>query len=73
MKARHIEGWVILRFVVDASGMVIGPSIAVDTATNPAFIPPAKEAVTRTQFAPATHSGRPVAVCVQQTINFSIS
>lgn len=73
MRGQFISGRVVVHFVVDANGAVVGPSIAVDSASRPEFIPSAIDLLVGTRYRPGAILGKPVPVCVQQTINWQVS
>ena len=71
---RHgIQGWVILRFVIDTAGTAVAASVAVDTTSDPGFGPPTLAMVRGAQFVPGLLRGRAVPVCVSQNINWKTS
>ena len=70
LDAARVEGRVTLSFVIDAEGRVEPDGIQVISATDPGFIPAAREAVLTSRFHPAMKAHRPVRVRVQQVISF---
>lgn len=73
MKAHGIQGWVMLHYVVDASGAPIAASISVDSTSHSGFVPAARETVAGARFRAGALQGRPVPVCVKQRINWVAS
>jgi TonB family protein len=70
---RGIEGAVIVRYAVDSTGSVIGPSIRVTSATDPRFEPAVTTFLQQVQLTPARRDGQPVcALMLNQPFNFSI-
>jgi TonB family protein len=72
LRQAGIEGKVVLEAVVDTTGRVLAQSIAVVTATNPAFIAPARQALLATLFRPAMVGGKPVRMRVRIPYEFAI-
>jgi len=72
MRDQFIEGWVVVHFVVDTTGAVLRASIGVDSASRPDFVESAIDMLASARFRPGQLDGRPVTVCVQQTINWHI-
>ena len=72
LRQAGIQGRVVLEGVVDTSGHVLPPSIAVVRASNPAFVAPARQALLATLFRPALVGGRRVSMRVQIPYDFTI-
>ena len=72
LRQAGIQGKVVLEAVVDTTGRVPAQSIAVVTATNPAFIAPARQALLATLFRPAMVGGKPVRMRVRIPYEFAI-
>lgn len=70
LMASGIEGSVTLSFIIDTEGRVEADGIEVISATQPGFIPAAKEAVTASRFEPARKGRQAVRVRVRQTVTF---
>lgn len=62
------RGSTVVQFVVGKDGSVQSPRVA--QVSHPAFVPPALEALFKTQFAPATAGGEPVASRFTWVYNF---
>jgi len=70
---KGIEGTVIVRYAVDSTGSVIGPSIRVTSATDPRFEPAVTTYLQQVQLAPARRAGQPAcALMLNQPFNFSV-
>lgn len=72
LRQAGVQGRVVLEAVVDTSGRVVPASVAVISATNPAFVAPARQALLATLFRPALVRGRLVALRVQIPYEFTI-
>ena len=72
MRQSGQDGWVMVHYVVNSRGRAVPASIAIDSASNPAFIQPAFELLTGTFYRPAKIGDRPVAVCVKQKLNWVV-
>jgi len=72
LRQAGIQGKVLLEAVVDTTGRVPAQSIVVVTATNPAFIAPARQALLATLFRPAMVGGKPVRMRVRIPYEFAI-
>jgi protein TonB len=72
LRQAGIQGRVVLEAIVDSGGRVVPGSIAVVSATNPAFVAPARQALLATLFRPALVGGRMVAVHVRIPYDFTI-
>lgn len=72
LRQAGIQGRVVLEAIVDSGGRVVPASIAVVSATNPAFVAPARQALLATLFRPALVGGRIVAVHVRIPYDFTI-
>lgn len=70
LQAAGVSGYVILQFIVSQEGKAEPGSFKVIEATNPMFVEPAKEAVSKATFKPGKSAGQPVRQLVQQKINF---
>ena len=69
LRYRHIEGVVMLDFVVDTLGRVQRPRVLM--TPDPAFSQAAVTTVSRWQFRPAMKAGRPVSTHLEEPIVFS--
>lgn len=65
-----VNGTVVIRFVVDTSGIVMDSTITVIEATVEAFGVAARDAIARALFEPAMLGERPVRQLATQKINF---
>ena len=72
LRRQHVEGSVVVQFVVNEEGKPLGGSIRVLKATHLLFAQNVVEAVPRARYLPAEIGGCPVAVVVQQPFNFSL-
>lgn len=70
LRAAHIEGKVLARFVVDTTGRVRMESVIVDASPHPAFSDAVVDALRRARFQPAEYRGRKVAQLVTQPFLF---
>jgi periplasmic protein TonB len=71
MLAAGIAGKVVLQFIIDTEGKAEPGSIKVISATTPAFVEPAKEAVLKATFKPGRSQGKAVRQLVELPISFS--
>jgi TonB family protein len=65
-------GSVTVTYVIDTQGRAIVASIRSVHASDRAFIPPTVQMLEESRFSPAVHGGRVIAVCVRQTVNFTL-
>ncbi len=72
LREAGIEGTVVLRFVIDTTGIVEPSTLVVISTTHRAFEGPAREAALRSRYRPARVRGVRVRVLVQQAISFTI-
>jgi protein TonB len=72
LQSAGIAGRVELQYVVDTTGHAEPNSFKVLKTTHPAFVEPAKEAITKGVFKPAKFKGQPVRQLVQQAISFKV-
>jgi protein TonB len=72
LQSAGIAGRVELQYVVDTTGHAEPASFKVLKTTHPAFVEPAKEAITKGVFKPAKFKGQPVRQLVQQAISFKV-
>ena len=70
LRAAHIEGRVLARFVVDTTGRVIIRTVNVEAADHPAFGAAVIEALRQSRFQPAEFRGRKVPQLVSQPFVF---
>lgn len=70
LRAAHIEGRVMARFVVDTTGRVIMRTVNVEAADHPAFGAAVIEALGQSRFRPAEFRGRKVPQLVSQPFVF---
>ena len=68
-----VEGFVVLRFVIDTAGLVEQRTIEVIQATHDGFIEPAKRIVCQSLYRPGRVRGRPVRVLTQVRLNFTLT
>jgi TonB family protein len=69
---RHVEGSVLVRYVVDAAGRPDSSSLRILYATHPEFADAVRRALPRMRFRPAYVANRPVAQLVEQPFTFRI-
>jgi protein TonB len=72
LQSAGIAGAVDLQYVVDTTGHAEPGSFKVLKTTHPAFVEPAKEAISKGVFKPARFKGQPVRQLVQQRISFKV-
>ncbi len=72
LQSAGIAGRVELQYVVDTTGHAEPGSFKVLKTTHPAFVEPAKEAISKGVFKPARYRGQPVRQLVQQAIAFRV-
>ena len=72
LKQLGISGQVTVTYVIDRQGHMVPPSLRVVHASDAAFVPATAEMLRTSRFSPAVHLGVPVAVCVQQRVNFTV-
>lgn len=70
LKREHIEGLVLVQFVVDATGSVELKSVVVRQATNALFVNEVRAALAERRYTPAELDGRKVRQVVQQRFTF---
>lgn len=70
--ARHVQGSVRVRFVVDTSGSADTASIQILSSSDPAFTASVRAALPRMRFSPARLNGRRVRQLVEQPFRFNI-
>lgn len=73
LRARGVEGVVILDFVVGTDGRVEKGTIQIQSSSNQAFVDSAIAAVRRARFSSALLRGRPVRSPVRQEVRFTLS
>jgi protein TonB len=72
LQSAGIAGRVELQYVVDTTGHAEPASFKVLKTSHPAFVEPAKEAISKGVFKPARFKGQPVRQLVQQAISFKV-
>jgi TonB family protein len=72
LESQHIEGSVVVSYVVDTTGLADSASLRVQTMTHPAFVESIRAALPGMRFHPAELSGRPVRQLVVQEFRFVI-
>lgn len=72
LEARGVEGHVIIRFVVDSTGVVDLTTLLTVEATNAAFDRAVRDALPRMKFRPAMVGDRPVRQLAEQLFKFEI-
>lgn len=72
LQSAGIAGRVELQYVVDTTGHAEPNSFKVLKTTHPAFVEPAKEAISKGVFKPAKFKGQAVRQLVQQAISFKV-
>lgn len=73
LRDHGVTGRVAFTVVIGADGLPDSSSIVVDSATNAAFVAPARKSLVGTLFYPACRYGRPVRVRIQQAYAFMIN
>jgi len=71
--AKHVEGTVIARYIVDTTGFADTTSFEVVSSTNPAFIRSVREALPYMRFSPAKIGQHKVRQLVEQPFTFRIA
>lgn len=72
LRQAGVAGKVVLEAVVDTTGRVQAQSITLVSATHPAFVESARQALLRTLFRPAMAGGKPVRLRVRIPYDFTI-
>ena len=72
MAARKLEGAVVLRFVVDSTGLIDMSTVRIMTATHSAFAKAVVAAMPRMKYRPASIDGKPVRLLVEQMFSFKL-
>jgi TonB family protein len=72
LRQAGVQGRVVLEAVVDTTGRVLSQSISVVSATHPAFVTPARQALLATLFRPAMVGGTAVRMLVRIPYEFAI-
>jgi len=72
LRASHLEGEVVVQFVVDVTGRVEPSSIVIVRGTHPLFAESVRRWLARTRYSPAEFRGGPVRQLVQQVIGFTL-
>jgi protein TonB len=72
LQSAGIAGRVELQYVVDTTGHAEPNSFKVLKTSHPAFVEPAKEAISKGVFKPAKFKGQAVRQLVQQAISFKV-
>ena len=73
LKQLGISGRVVVTYVIDREGRMVQPSLRVVEASDPAFVPATAAMLSTSRFSPGIYLGAPVAVCVQQRVNFTVT
>lgn len=73
LESQHIEGSVVVSYVVDTTGLADSASLRVQAMTHPAFVESVRAALPGMRFRPAELSGRPVRQLVVQEFRFVIA
>jgi outer membrane biosynthesis protein TonB len=72
-KKRHLQGWVALQYVIDTAGKVDPNGVVVLKASDPVFIPAAKEMIQEQVLEPARVDSTPVRAAARQLFTFAMS
>lgn len=70
---QHIEGGVVVRYVVDTTGFADTTSLVIVSSTNPGFAQSVREALPYMRFSPAKIGSTKVRQLVQQPFSFRIA
>jgi len=73
LRARALQGEVVVRFVVDSAGRVAPGTLEVVRATHDLFADAVRAALARTRYVPAERAGRRVAQLVEQRFTFRLA
>jgi len=69
---RHVEGGVVLRFVIDSTGLIDMATVRVVSSTHKLFARAVLEAMPRMKYRPARVGDRAVRLLVEQMFSFKI-
>ena len=72
LKARGVEGDVVVTFVVDTNGAVELPTLTVVRSTDSLFVSAVRAALPVVKFLPATINSKKVRQLVQQSFPFKL-
>ena len=72
LRQAGVQGRVVLEATVDTTGRVLAASILVVSATNPAFVAPARQALLASLFRPGIVGGKPVQMRVRIPYDFTM-
>ncbi|HWC75444.1 MAG TPA: energy transducer TonB [Gemmatimonadales bacterium] len=72
LRQAGVQGKVVLEAIVDTTGRVVATSIQVVSATNPAFVAGARQALLAALFRPAIVAGKPIQMRVRIPYEFTI-
>ena len=73
LRSAHVEGEVLVSFVVDTSGLVVPGSLRVMRSTDDLFAEAVRATASSMRFAPAELNGRKVRQLVQQIFFFDVA
>jgi protein TonB len=71
LRSAHIDGQVLVQFVVDERGTADMNTFKVIKTTNPEFVEAVRRAISNTAYSPAEIRGRRVKQLVQQPFTFN--
>jgi TonB family protein len=72
LRQAGVQGRVVLEAIVDTTGRVLASSILLVSATHPAFVAPARQALLASLFRPGLAGGKPVRMRVRIPYDFTI-
>lgn len=72
-KKQRLQGWVALQYVIDTAGHVVPDRIVVLKASDPVFVPAAKEMIQQQVLEPARVDSTPVRAAARQLFTFAMS
>jgi TonB family protein len=72
MRQSGLEGYVVLRFVIDTLGRAERPTVEIIKATHNKFVPSARKIIYQSRYRPGRVRGLPVRVLTTQRIDFSL-
>ncbi|MHB8837729.1 MAG: energy transducer TonB [Gemmatimonadaceae bacterium] len=72
LRAAHVEGEALLRYLVNPAGEVNTDSIRVVAATHPLFAAAARTALLNRNYSPALQDGRPAGQWIQERFLFRL-
>jgi len=72
-KKQHLQGWVALQYVFDTAGHVEPDRVVVLKASDPVFVPAAREMIQQQVLEPARVDSTPVRAAARQLFTFAMT